>query len=249
MIRQIKNKIQSLPEGIKASVAYTACSILQRCLSLITMPLFTRILTTEQYGQYNIYQSWSAILTIFITLNLAFGSFSTAMIKFEDDRKGYVAAVQNIAVTLTAAFFVLYLPFRNYWNQWFELPTPLVCIMAVEILANFALGCWYALQRFTYKYKRVVAVTLLMAVFSPVIAYILVVNSRERGYARIIGYAAVNILLGICFFVYAFFTGKGGWNKKYWKFALSFNIPLIPYYLSQVIFNQSDRIMISHICG
>ena len=30
---------------------------------------------------------------------------------------------------------------------------------------------------------------------------------------------------------------------------MGFNIPLIPYYLSQVVFNQSDRIMISHISG
>ena len=33
------------------------------------------------------------------------------------------------------------------------------------------------------------------------------------------------------------------------RFALSFNIPLIPYYLSQVIFNQSDRLMINSYCG
>lgn len=249
MIQRIKNKMQNVPEGVKASIAYTVCSVLQRCLSLITMPLFTRILTTEQYGQFSIYQSWSAILTLFITLNLAFGSFSTAMVKFEDDRKGYVAAVQNIAVALTAAFFVLYLPFRGYWNQWFELPTPMVCLMVVEILMNFAMACWYALQRFTYRYKRVVAVTLLMTILSPIAAYILVVNSQERGYARIVGCAAVNILFGACIFVYASIAGKGGWNKKYWKYALSFNIPLIPYYLSQVVFNQSDRIMISHICG
>jgi len=41
----------------------------------------------------------------------------------------------------------------------------------------------------------------------------------------------------------------GGIKKEYWKYALEFNIPLIPYYLSQVIFNQSDRIMISHLSG
>ena len=38
-------------------------------------------------------------------------------------------------------------------------------------------------------------------------------------------------------------------NKNFWRFALSFNIPLIPYYLSQVLFNQSARIMISNMVG
>ena len=43
--------------------------------------------------------------------------------------------------------------------------------------------------------------------------------------------------------------GKKLFNKEFWKYALSFNIPLLAYYLSQVVFNQSDRIMISHITG
>ncbi len=186
---------------------------------------------------------------IFMTLNLAYGSFSTAMVKFEDDRKGYIAAVQNIGFALTGIFFVLYLPFQQYWNLWLELPTPLVCVMAIEILANLATACWFASNRFAYKYKSVVAITLVIAILSPVMAYILVMNSPERGYARIIGYAAVNIVFGGFFFIYGCIVGKGGLNRKYWKYALSFNIPLIPYYLSQVIFNQSDRIMISHISG
>jgi len=249
MIQRIRQKFRDVPEAVKASTAYTICSIAQRCLSLITMPLFTRILTTQQYGQYGVYQAWSGILTIFLTLNLASGSFPTAMIRFEGDRRGYIAAVQNIGVMLTAVFFALYLPFRDHWNSWLGLPTPLVCVMAVEILANLATACWYSSQHFSYKYKRVVAVTLLMAVSAPIAAYILVMNSEEPGYARTVGYASVNILLGTCFFIYGAFGGKGGWNKTYWKYALSFNIPLIPYFLSQVIFNQSDRIMIDHYCG
>jgi len=34
---------------------------------------------------------------------------------------------------------------------------------------------------------------------------------------------------------------------KYWKFALCFSLPLIPYYLASSVLNQADRIMISKI--
>ena len=43
--------------------------------------------------------------------------------------------------------------------------------------------------------------------------------------------------------------GKKVFCKEYWKYALGFNVPLLAYYFSQVIFNQSDRIMISHMIG
>ena len=112
-LNKLSNKIKAIPEGVKASAAYTVCSILQRCLSMITMPLFTRILTQEQYGQYSVYLSWMNILTIFITLNMAYGSFSKAMVKFDNDRHGYVAAVQNVTLVLAGAFLLLYLPPRS----------------------------------------------------------------------------------------------------------------------------------------
>ena len=249
MFQKLSNKIKSVPEGVKASVAYTTCSILQRCLSMITMPLFTRILTTEQYGQYSVYTSWMGILTIFITLNLAYGSFSKAMVKFEDDRSGYIAAVQNLTVVLAGVFLLIYLPFQNLWNRLFELPTPLILLMVAEVVLQSALLCWYGQRRFEYKYKGVVALTMLVTLASPVVAYLLVANSQEKGYARILGYAAVIIIAGLACFIYTAIKGKGGWKKAYWKYALAFNIPLIPYYLSQVVFNQSDRIMISHISG
>ncbi|MBQ8797322.1 MAG: oligosaccharide flippase family protein [Oscillospiraceae bacterium] len=249
MFQKLTTKIKSVPEGVKASVAYTTCSILQRCLSMITMPLFTRILTQEQYGQYSVYISWMGILTIFITLNLAYGSFSKAMVKFEDDRHGYVAAVQNLTVVLAGVFLLIYLPFQGLWNKLFELPTSLVVLMVAEIVLQSALLCWYGQRRFEYKYKGVVVLTLLVAIISPIFAYILVATSQEKGYARIIGYAATVIIAGLACFIYTTIRGKGGMRKEYWKYALTFNIPLIPYYLSQVVFNQSDRIMISHMTG
>lgn len=239
-----------MPVEVRASVAYMICNILQRCLSFITMPLFTRIMSTEQYGMYTVYTSWSSILMIFLTLNLAYGSFNTAMVRFEKDRTGYVSTLQCIALTLTVAFLAVYFPFQNFWNGLLDMTTPLVCLMVIEILAQFALTCWYTLKRFEFKYVGVVVVTLLISFCAPVLAYFLVMASEEnKGFVRIVGYAAVNIVVGLVFFIHNIVRGKKLFNGEYWRYAFRFNISLIPYYLSQVVFNQSDRIMIDKING
>ena len=248
-MKNLKNKYNSVPEGVKASVAYTVCSILQKAIGLITMPLFTRLLTAEQYGQHNLYQSWLSILTIFITFNMGYGSFPTAMMKYEHDRRGYIAAIQNITLVCAAIFLGLYFAFHSLFDGLFRLPQALILLMIVDILMQFAQLCWFSERRFAYKYKIVVAVTLLSVTVAPLLAFFLVSVSAEKGYARIIGYALVNIIIGLVIFVYSFVSGKGGMKKEYWKYALTFNVPLIPYYLSQVIFNESDRIMIDHLCG
>ena len=138
MINTIKAKWNKIPLTVKVSTSYAICSILQKCLSFITLPLFTRLLTTEQYGQYTIYSSWQGILMIFLTLNLAYGSFQTAMVKFEDRRSEYITSIQGICLLLSLVFLAIYLPFRNLWNQLFELPTLFVLIMVSEIIFTTA---------------------------------------------------------------------------------------------------------------
>lgn len=245
----MKDRWRKIPLTVKVSISYTVCSILQNCLSFITLPIFTRLLTTEQYGQSTIYGSWASILMIFITLNLAYGSFSAAMIKFENRRDEYITSVQGICFLLAGIFFLLYIPFRNLWNKLFELPTILVCVMIIEILFSNIINMWMGRNRFEFRYKKVIVFSLFMSVISPILTYTIVINAEERGYARIIGGAFLNILVGFVIFVFSTKRGKKFYNKEFWKYALGFNVPLLIYYLSQAIFNQSDRIMISHMTG
>ncbi len=249
MISKLRRKWQAIPLTVKVSTSYAICSILQRCLSFFTLPLFTRLLTTDQYGQYTVYQSWSNIITIFVTLNLAYGSFSTAMVKYEERRSEYVSVVQGICLVLTAAFLGIYLPFSDWFNQFFEIPTYLMVVMLIEILFTCSLHLWMAKNRFEYKYKSVVLVTLINTFVAPSTALVLVSLTEEKGVARILGYALTYIAVGGFFFVYNILKGKKLYDKELWSYALRFNIPLLVYYLSQVIFNQSDRIMINHYCG
>ncbi len=245
----IKEKWDKIPLTVKVSTAYATCSILQKCISFFTLPIFTNLLTTEQYGQLVVYSSWTGILSIALTLNLGYGSFSTAMVKFEDRRSEYITSIQGICFLLSCAFIAIYLPFRNLWNILFKMPTGLVLLLVAEIFFSTATQLWMGKNRFEFKYKSVVAVTLLTSISSPLLAYYLVMHTEEKGYARVFAYAGVNIVVGIIIFIILGFKGKKYYNREFWKYALGFNIPLLAYYISQVIFNQSDHIMIDHLQG
>lgn len=248
-MNRLLQKYKNISYEVRASVAYTVCSILQNCLSFITLPLFTRLLTTEEYGQYSIYASWMGILSIFITLNVQYGSFSTAMIKYEKKRMEYISSAQGFMLVLAAVFMLVYFPFCGLWTRLFHLPVYLVVVMVLEIITQASFMCWSGWQRFEHKYRMIIFITLVNSILAPVAAYILVMHSESKGYARIAGYSFVNILVGGTLFLYNFAKGKKVYSSKYWTYILQFNGPLIIYYLSQVVFNQSDRIMIDHMCG
>ena len=233
----------------RASVAYALCSIIQKCISFINMPIFLRLMTTAEYGEMTVYSSWNGILSILLTLNLAYGSFSPAMLKFEKDRDRYISSLQGIWLVLCLFFLAIYMPFQNLWNEFFDLPTLFVIFLVIDTLAINAIHLWSGKKRFDYDYKPVVALTLIMSVANTIVSLIFVLLSTQKGAARIFGHVVTTAAFGGVIFVLNIIRGKNIIHKEYWKYALGFNVPLLAYYLSQMLFNQSDRLMINHYCG
>lgn len=248
-IKKLRNKWGNFSLEARAAIAYAICSIVQRCIGFINMPIFTRLMSTEEYGEMTVYSSWSGIFSIILTLNLAYGSFSPAMIKFEKDRDKYISCVQGIWIVLCAVLLCIYIPLRVPVNELLEMPTLFVIFLVFETLASNSIQLWSGRRRFDYVYKPVVAMTLVMSVANTIVSIVLVLLSEQKGYARIVGHVVTYLSFGLIIFTLNTLRGKKLFNKKYWKYALGFNVPLLAYYLSQVIFNQSDRIMISHYCG
>lgn len=239
----------NLPAPVKASMWFTICSILQKGVSMITVPIFTRLLTPEQYGVYSVYQSWYSVIAIFATLNLSAGVFNNGMIKFEKDRSKYASSLQGLATLITCILFCVYIVAIDFWNNIFGLSTLFIVAMFAQLLFEPAYLFWSARQRFSYRYKKLVMVTLIIAITSPLLGVIAVLSTTFKVEARILSYVLVQVCIGMVFYIYNVRKGKTLFNKQYWKFALAFNLPLIPHYLSMSILGQADRIMISKMVG
>lgn len=51
MLTKLKNKYSSLPVQVRASLWFLITNFMQKAISVISTPIFTRLLTTEQYGE------------------------------------------------------------------------------------------------------------------------------------------------------------------------------------------------------
>lgn len=249
MLDKLKTKYTDLSIQARASLWFVICSILQRGISFLTVPIFTRLMSTEQYGYYSNYLSWFSILLVFTSLSLYYGVFNNAMIKYEADRDRYVASMQGLTFAITAVVFIIYLLFQDFFNSLFKMPTSLVLLMFIELLLYPSMQFWTAYNRFYYRYKKIVAVTLCEYILNPTLGIILVLHFEDKALARILSIIIVESLIFGFITVFQFIKGKSFFYKPYWKYALSFNIPLLPHYLSGQILSQSDRVMIIHFCG
>ena len=248
-MKKIFTKYLKMSVQAKAALWFTLCSILQKGISMITVPIFTRLLTTDEYGIYSIYLSWMNILTVFTSLNLFYGVFNNAMLKYENDRDRYTASMQGLVTVITSGIFVIYLLGSNIFNNYLGLSTVFIVLMFIEMLVTPALQFWSARQRFDYKYKVLVGVTLAKSILNPIVGIVAVLLSRNHALARVVSVVVIETLFCGTIMVYQFIKGKSFYVKEYWKYAVGFNLPLIPHYLSGSILNQGDRVMIDNIVG
>lgn len=248
-INRVLRKYCALPVQVKASFWVLICSFLQRGISIITTPIFTRLLDTAEFGKYNAFNSWYGILFVIISLYLFGGVHQQGLIKFEKERAVFTSSLQGLTTVLVLFWTVLYLLFHNYWNKLLSLSTVQVLALLLMVWTTAAFNFWTNEQRVDYKYKALVGVTLAVSLAKPIVGVFLVIHAEDKVTARILGLALVELIGYTGLFVVQMKRGKEFFSARFWKYALLFNLPLVPHYLSQTVLNSADRIMIQRMIG
>lgn len=247
MFQKVFKKYKNLPIQIRASLWFLIASFLQKGISAITTPIFTRLLTTYEFGQYSVFNSWLSIVNIFVTLYLYGGFYITGLVQHADQRARFSSAMLGLTTTLTGVWTVIYLLFRSFWNSLFGLTTVQMLAMLLMIWASAIFQFWAMEQRVDLKYKRLILLTLAVSFFKPFVGVVLVIFAEDKVTARILGLAVVEMIAYVGCFVSQMRRGKCFYAKDYWKEALMFAIPIIPHYLSTMILSGADKIMIKNI--
>ena len=244
-------KYKSLSIPAKAALWFTVCGIFQKGIQFITTPIFTRLLSTAQYGEISIYLSWYNIVTIFLTMNLFLGGFNNGMIQNEERRDEYISAMQGLVTVLTGGFYIFYIITRGFWNNLFEMNTTMVSVMFLEILFHSALSFWSARERFEFRYKKLILYTVAVIAIPSIAAIVAIIITPDiyGTEAKIYANAAFVIVLCLPLFIRNIVKGHSFFQKEFWSFGFKFNAPLVPHYLSGIILNQADRIMIEKMVG
>ena len=247
LIDKLRRKYSSIPIQVKASFWFLICSFLQKAISMITTPIFTRLMTPDEYGQFNVFNSWLGIATIIISLNLSSGVYTQGLVKYETDRPVFSSALQGLSITIIGIWVLIYLFLQNYWNRILSLSNVQILAMFVLIWTTAVFNFWATEQRVEYKYRALVILTLTVSLLKPLISILFVSLSKNKVVARILGIVLVELLCYTGLFAIQMRRGKQFYSRKYWKYALLYNLPLIPHYLSQVVLSSADRIMISNL--
>ncbi|MBQ9314242.1 MAG: oligosaccharide flippase family protein [Clostridia bacterium] len=251
-MKKIVNVYRNMSIVAKASLWFMFCTIIQKCLSIITTPIFTRIMDVEQYGMYSTYLSVVSIVTVILTLNFDTCAYMNGISKFKSEKEKDELGTSLLSFTFILTLIIGIITFfaRDWVSNAISLSPSLICLMLIEILFIPPVKFWMVKQRFSYHYKSLVFVTLGMLLFNNIFGIIFVlIGKYEQATLRVLSIVLIQAIVGCIIYIkYIHKTGiKCFW--KYWKYGLKLNIPLVPHGLSILILSSSDKLMINKMVG
>jgi O-antigen/teichoic acid export membrane protein len=239
-----KNKV------MKAGIGYTVGNYLLKGINFLTIPIFSRLMSTYDYGMYNTYIAYDSFICIFIALALH-TSLKSAKLEFKEKFTDYVSSILIIPVAILGMLLIIVNIFFPLIRNLMDFNRVVLNLLLCHSFSSAVIAIYNNKIGLDYKYKEFLKISLVNSVSNLClsIALMFTIFENERYMGKIIGSALPFIAIAIFLYIVCFKTSKPRYNKTYWKFGLSYSIPIIPHGISQVLLSQFDRLMIKSIIG
>lgn len=216
-------------------------------VSFLLLPLYTSILTTEEYGTYDLILTIATFVLPFITLLMEESMFRFLIDCKNNNQKKYVISQTMIYTSISSFFFIFIAVILGIF---IKIPYEMLTIL--YIISCIFSGLRNALVRGLEKIRLYTIINFITSLVN-IILNILFIAIFKFG---IIGLLGAGIIANIITTIIVFATLKihkyvsiRNFDKKLMKRMVNYSIPLVPNSLAWVIVNLSDRIAISFFLG
>lgn len=221
--------------------------ILLNGISFFTIPIFTRLLGTDNYGMYTVYNSYQSLLVIFMGLQTQAIVAPTSVYYEGEKRDRCFSNALCISLCACAVFALLCAVFMPYITTFSGFSSRIVWLMLAHTTGM--VGVQWALFKFSYdrQAKTNFALSTSIAVCSVLLSLLLikvVLREQQPYIGYVLGHAVPYILVGVVMFAYFLRKGRSYFSKAEWKFCLGLCLPLIFHALSNTLLHQCDKIMV-----
>lgn len=221
-----------------------------KILSFFLVPLYTNILTTDEYGVYDLFTTSISLLIPVMTLNIA-----TSIMRFTLEKNSKKASILTIGIfyfgigSLIMGTFVI----LNYYLGWISVLKDYTLFFFLLYFSEALMGIF---SNFVRGLDRLIDISVSGVIGSSLILILNIVflvpfKLGLTGYflANIIGQFAQSIYLFFRCKIYLYIKIKKSVDLKLKNEMLEYSVPLILNNIGWWINNLSDRYIIVWLCG
>lgn len=235
---------------LKAGAGYIIGNYLLKGITFLSAPIFTRLLTTEEYGNFGAYLSYEGILYIILGLALH-SSITNAKYEYKEKFNEYVSSLILLSGISTCIWLIAANMFYDGYSCMLGLSRVIVNILIFHCFGSSLFQLFNSYVSLSYSVKSYLLLTSVNALSNMGVSVVLILTvcKGDRLMGRILGVAFPVIVIAAYICYYFFKMSRPVVKKQYWAYALRYSIPIIPHGISQVILASFDRIMIKRMVG
>lgn len=228
----------------KASKYYLIGNLFNKGSAFITVPIFTRILSTTDYGIVTTYNSWISILSIIMGCAIYMG-IRAAFIDYKENVDDFMSV--STTFTLICGVIICFIVGGSVLLLEIDLSMTIIMLcllqgLAASLIQNYSM---YLMMQYRYRFRTMIMIlpNFLSILFS-ILAIIFVVKTKVY-MGRIIPTALVYIGFGILIALLVYRKSRVLVNGEYLKYGLRISLPLVLHGIALNVLSQSDRTMIT----
>lgn len=234
---------------LKNSVVLLIGTVLTKGINFVMAPLFTRWMSMEDYGTFDVFSTYSVLLIPIIALGVHHAIFRFIL---EDTQKENVTCVFSNAIVINGIGLIIYFlgaivivlvnPSLIYGVFW------LTILFISQTLQNMM--CMFLRGLKYLKYYTYCNVICTLSIFFLCVVFVCFLDYGLEG--MVIGYSFSYLLSALCGMLFS--KSRNIFNVRAlsvikMKELLTYSIPMIPNSIAWWILNISNRIIVSTILG
>lgn len=249
-IIKLISKYNNLSKDTKATIWYTINNVFQKVAPWLIMVILTHNVSLTEYGVYSVFLSWQQIFEIIFTMRIYSSGYIAGLIqKNEQEEKRYTSTIQSLCFVFICIWIFIFLIFYSQITYLTKLPYSLIILIFMSCFSTVSYEIWNSKQRVHYEYKKIIIGTFLFSFLGPVVSVLITFFDFKDVIIWVIGIRVIIQLFMSIPFILNNYGGEQKWISSYAKEALCYNLPLLPYYISMILLNNLDKLLIQNLTG
>lgn len=229
----------------KAGLYYTIGSFFNKGIAFFTVPIFTRLLSTADYGTASTYNSWVSMVSVCIGFTL-YMAIRQAFIDYPKQIDEFNSTVTIFITMVSGMILLICLAVGTFTD--IDVMLPMLCIIQSYASALIEDYSMYLMMQYRYKVRTAFMVlpNLISVIIATLVIKFLVTDRMYFG--KILPTAIITAVFGVIVIVSVFRKSRK-FNKSLLKYGLAISVPLIAHGVALTLLAQSDRTMITMLVG
>lgn len=236
---------------MSSALVYTVGLVLIRGLGFISAPIFTTLLTPEDYGLTNTFATWTLLFSTVFSLYTQ-GSLAAAIKDYKgQDYENYVTSSITLSTLSFLVFNLCCLVNLTFFSRILGYSRFITVMLLVSSYTTFIFNYYQTKLIYEGRKNEYLLTSFLVSLTSIGISYALI-KLMPADFAvdgKILGGIVPLLVATLVYMVVQYRKGKAFISLDAWKYCLALSIPAIFTTLANVLLSQIARIYLQHMSG